>query len=151
MKLSNLGLDPRFRRVDDLPAVLRVGAVRFPGAGVAGMGGRPILHDLAHGVTVVRMQMMPAGTFPDVQVPMIFEAGRAELSRTPMRVTAEQLQSGSRHDEEPGIPGTQYNLVMKWSDHGSRAAGWVISVNSVGPVSSRPARGTMCRKLSQER
>src|SRR4030095_8536980 len=96
MELSSLGFEPGFRRVDDLPAMLGVGTVVFPGTGVTGVGGGPIPHDLAHWVAIVRMQMMAAGAFPDIQVAVIFEASRAELPRTPMRGAGEPFQSG-RH------------------------------------------------------
>ena len=79
MELSSLGFDPGFRGVNDLPAVLGVGAVGFPGTGVAGVGGCPVPHDLAHWIAIVRMQMMSGGTLPDVQLAMISKAGRAEL------------------------------------------------------------------------
>jgi hypothetical protein len=64
------------------------------------------------------MQMMAAGTFPDIQVAVIFEASRAELSRTPMRVTAEPFQSGRYHHEKTRIPGSQRNLNVQRPDHG---------------------------------
>jgi hypothetical protein len=64
------------------------------------------------------MQMMAAGAFPDVQMAVIFEASRAELSRTPMRVTAEPFQSRRHHHEEGRIPGSQHDLNVQRSDHG---------------------------------
>src|SRR5262245_23620972 len=101
MELSGLGFDPGLRGVNDLPAVLGVSTVVLPGTGVTGVGGCPIPHDLAHWVAIVRMQMLAAGAFPDIQVLVIFEASCTELSRTPMRVTAEPFQSG-RHQYEEG-------------------------------------------------
>src|SRR6476619_6072222 len=118
MELSSLGFDPGFRRVDDLPAVLGVGTVVFPGTGVTGVGGCPIPHDLALWVAIVRMQIMAAGAFPDIQVAVVFEASRAELSRTPMRVTAEPFQSGGHDHEEARIPGSQRDLNVQQPDHG---------------------------------
>jgi hypothetical protein len=37
MKLPSLSFDPGFRRVNDLAAMLGVGAVVFPGTGVTGI------------------------------------------------------------------------------------------------------------------
>src|SRR5262245_55764663 len=118
MELSGLGFDPGLRRVDDLPAVLRVGTVVFLGTGVTGVGGCAIPHDLAHWVAIVRMQMLAAGAFPHIQVAVIFEASRAELSRTPMRVTAEPFQSSRDDYEEHRICGSLHDLNVQRSDHG---------------------------------
>src|SRR5262245_57317106 len=118
MELSSLGFDPGFRGVNDLPAVLGVGAIGFPGTGITSVGGCPIPHDLAHWIAIMGMQMMAARAFPHIQVAVIFEASRAELSRSPMRVTAEPLQS-SRYDyEEHGICGGQHDLNVQWPSHG---------------------------------
>src|SRR5215475_4439434 len=110
MKLSSLGFDPGFRGVNDLPAVLGVGTVGFPGTGVASLGGCPIPHDLAHWIAIMGAQMMAAGAFPHIQMAVIFEASRAELSRTPMRVTAEQFQSSCHDYEEQRVCGSQHNF-----------------------------------------
>jgi hypothetical protein len=64
------------------------------------------------------MQIMAAGAFPDIQVAVIFEASRAELSRTPMRVTAEPFQSGGHDHQEARIPGSQRDLNVQRPDHG---------------------------------
>jgi hypothetical protein len=64
------------------------------------------------------MQMMAAGAFPDIQVAVILEASRAELSRTPMRVTPEPFQSGRHHHEEARIPSSQRDLNVQRPDHG---------------------------------
>src|SRR5262245_66346745 len=118
MELSSLGFDPGFRGVNDLPAVVGVGTVVLHGTGVTGVRGCSIPHDLAHWVAIVRMQMMAARAFPHIQVAVIFEASRAELSRTPMRVTAEPFQS-SRYDyEEKRICASQRDLNVQRSDHG---------------------------------
>jgi hypothetical protein len=64
------------------------------------------------------MQMMAAGAFPYIQVAVIFEACRAELSRTSMRVTAEPFQS-SRYDyKKRRICGSQHDLNVQRLDHG---------------------------------
>src|SRR5262245_7223002 len=118
MELSSFSFDPGFRRVDDLPALLRIGTVTFPGTRVTGLGGCPIAYDLAHRIAIVRMQMLAAGAFPDVQVLVIFEASCAELSGTPMRVTAEPFQSRRHHYEEGCITGSQHNLSVQRLDHG---------------------------------
>ena len=118
MELSSLGFDPGFRGVNDLPAVFGVGAVGFLSTGVTSVGGCAIAHDLAHWIAIVGMQMMAAGAFPHIQAAMVFEASRAELARTPMRVTAEQFQS-SRYDyEEYRIPGSQRDFNVQRPDHG---------------------------------
>src|SRR5262245_7824411 len=118
MDLSGLSFYPGFRRVDDFPAVFGVGTVVLLGAGVTGVGGCPIPHDLAHRIAILRMQMMSAWAFPDVQMAVILEASRAELSRTPMRVPTEPFQSGRHHYEEGRIPGSQRDLNVQRSDHG---------------------------------
>jgi hypothetical protein len=46
------------------------------------VGGARYRHDLTYWIAIVRMQMLAGGTFPDVQMAVIFEASRAELSRT---------------------------------------------------------------------
>ena len=143
MELSSLGFDPGFRGVNDLPAVLGVGAVIFPDARITRVGGCPIPHDLAHWITIVGMQMLAARAFPHIQVAVIFEASRAELSRTPMRVTAEPLQS-SRYDyEEDRICGSQHDLNVQRPDHGSRSAISPMSVNSAASAFFSEIGGTM--------
>jgi len=118
MEFSSLGFDPGFRGVNDLPAVVGVGTVVLPGTGVTSVGGCPIPNHLAHWIPIVRMQMMSAGAFPDVQLAVISEASGAELSRTPMRVTAEQFQSGCDDYEEGRITGSNGDLNVQRSDHG---------------------------------
>lgn len=81
MESTHFGPQPGVEAVLDLPAVIGVRAIRFAVAGVAGMRGCLIQHDLAFVIRFFALEVLPGGTFPRVDLRMIGKSGDVELFR----------------------------------------------------------------------
>lgn len=147
VEAPRLGMGPGIEWPGHLAALVRVGAVVLPGAGVADVGSRSVARQPLVHVGLDPMEVLALRALPGVEVVVVGEAARPPELRATVRVLRHGIENKRDEGQEEPIPGGEDALRSDLAhlEVPTGALGSVTSVNRTSSGSSITTRFTVWR------